>query len=178
MSPAGAGDSRRSGCQAGVSRSIPELAGATRLNGSATAVGQLAGRRRVEHPDAGLERQQRPFALGVGPRGEGALPEKVAAGEAEHRFDAHVGVWDRRAGGVDDLAGQPIERLRRRGSPPRLPRRTRGNGRTPAVHEDLRYRASVMPWPWITIPGRSPVWRPSSSTTRPLTITVGMPTGY
>jgi hypothetical protein len=32
--------------------------------------------------------------------------------------------------------------------------------------------------PRITIPGRAPVWRWLSSTTRPFTMTVGMPTGY
>src|SRR3954451_6267439 len=43
MSPAGAGDNRRTGCHAGVSRSIPELAGATRLKGRAMLSGNWPG---------------------------------------------------------------------------------------------------------------------------------------
>ena len=88
--------------------------GRNEIEGQGDAVGQPSGCRRIEHPDARLERQQRPFAFGVGPRSEGALPEKIAAREAEHRFDAHVGVGNRRACAVEHLSGEPIERLRRK----------------------------------------------------------------
>ena len=46
-------------------------------------------------------------------RREGALAEIGAAGEAEQRFDAHVGVLDGFAAIADDPAGETIERLAR-----------------------------------------------------------------
>ena len=82
------------------------------MNGSATASGSWPGAVRVEHPDTGLERQERPLAFGVGLRGKRPLPEKVSAGEAEDRFDAHVGGRSRCAGRAHDLAGETVERLR------------------------------------------------------------------
>ena len=89
------GVGRSTGCQIGAMPFRPEPAGTTRLNGSATTSGTRPGRRGVEDPDARLEAEQRPLALGAGTSAEGALSEEVAASEAEDRLDADIRVPER-----------------------------------------------------------------------------------
>ncbi len=132
----------------------------------------MAGERCVEDPDAGLESEQREAPFRIGARREGALPEIVAARETKERFDPHIRVLDRIAALGRDAAGNTIEGLC--GEDTEVTEDAENNRRysAPCAH------APLCPCPRITIPGRAPVCRPLSSTTLPLTITVGMPIGY
>src|SRR5437899_11386035 len=74
-------------------------------------VRNLSGGGCIEDPDARLEAQERPVTFRVALRRERALAQVGAAGEAEQRFDAHVGILDDLAAIADNLAGETIERL-------------------------------------------------------------------
>src|SRR6185436_16525393 len=67
--------------------------------------------RGIEDPDARLEAEQRPLALGAGTSAEGALSEEIAARETEDRLDADIRVLERLSRGVEHFPREPIERL-------------------------------------------------------------------
>lgn len=126
-------------------------------------------------PDAGFERGQRPFTAFVRARRTVRCPRKSPPAKPKAASTRTSAAVARPARGLD-TSRQPVERLRGERD-----RRGGREARDDTAREHawcVRYRGAVIPLPWMTMPGRAPVWRPSSSTTRPLTMTVGMPAGY